>query len=59
MNLSPEWCSWLAGLVDGECCFIIFRVTPIYPTTMIGAGSMGESIGACTFTTSACKHEVG
>lgn len=23
MNLSPEWCSWFAGLVDGEGCFTL------------------------------------
>ena len=26
MNLSPEWASWFAGLVDGEGCFLIHRV---------------------------------
>ena len=25
MSLSPEWCSWFAGLVDGEGCFTIRR----------------------------------
>ena len=30
MNLTPEWASWFSGLVDGEGCFIIYRIGARY-----------------------------